>query len=282
MYADDTTLYVCGKTLDDIRTNLQMALDSLAKWCRYNGMIINISKTKVMLITTHQKRASLPNEQLSLTLNSVDLNMISNDKILGVIIDNNLTWSQHIDKICKKITSNLWLLSRIKDYLSRDHRVQFYKTYIQPHIDYCNVIWGGTSQINLNRIFRLQKRACKIILDYNVNDIMESMQDLKILNVFDRLYLRKAKFMYRVSRGETPQYVNELFQQRPQNENEPQLRSTSGLTFVPPRPNKEIFKQSITYSGPIIWNSLPTTLRSVDNKNKFHSNFIKWTQVPRI
>ena len=282
MYADDTTLYVCGKTLEDIRTNLQMALDSLAKWCRYNGMIINTSKTKVMLITTHQKRASLPNEQLSLTLNSVDLNMISYDKILGVIIDNNLTWSQHIDKICKKITSNLWLLSRIKDYLSRDHRVQFYKTYIQPHIDYCNVIWGGTSQINLNRIFRLQKRACKIILDYNVNDIMESMQDLKILTVFDRLYLRKAKFMYRVSRGETPQYVNELFQQRPQNENEPQLRSTSGLTFVPSRPNKEIFKQSITYSGPIIWNSLPTTLRSVDNINKFHSNFIKWTQVPRI
>ena len=59
MYADDTTLYVSGKTLDHIRTNLQMALDSLAKWCRHNGMIINTSKTKVMLITTHQKRASL-------------------------------------------------------------------------------------------------------------------------------------------------------------------------------------------------------------------------------
>ena len=77
--------------------------------------------------------------------------------------------------------------------------------------------------------------------------------------------------------GETPQYDNELFQQRPQNENEPQLRPTFGLTFVPPRPNKEIFKQSIAYSGPIIWKSLRATSRSVDNINKFHLNFIKWT-----
>ena len=76
------------------------------------------------------------------------------------------------------------------------------------------------------------------------------MQDLKILNVFDRLYLRKAKFMYMVSRGETPQNVNELFQQRPQNENEPQLRSTSGLIFVPPRPNKEILNKVLHVQDP--------------------------------
>ena len=61
-----------------------------------------------------------------------------------------------------------------------------YKTYIQPQIDYCNIIWGGTSQMNLNKLFCLQKRACKIILDYNVDDVMESMQDLKILTVFDK------------------------------------------------------------------------------------------------
>ena len=79
-----------------------MALDSLAKWCKCNGMIINTTKTKVMLITTHQKRATLTTEELSLTLNNVDLNMISNDKIFGVVIDNNLTWTHHVDKICKE------------------------------------------------------------------------------------------------------------------------------------------------------------------------------------
>ena len=68
--------------------------------------------------------------------------MITNDKVLGIIIDNNLTWSQHVDKVGKKITTNLWLLSRIKEYLTIPQRVKFYKTYIQPHIDYCNTVWG--------------------------------------------------------------------------------------------------------------------------------------------
>ena len=138
-------------------------------------MLINTTKTKFMLITTHQKRTSLINGQLSLHLNDDELNMITNDKVLGIIIDNNLTWSQHVDKVCKKITSHVWLLARIKYYLNTSHRVQFYKTYIQPHIDYCNTVWDGTSQVNLNIIFRLQKRACKIILDYNVENVLESM-----------------------------------------------------------------------------------------------------------
>ena len=87
---------------------------------------------------------------LHLTYNNDVLNSVENEKVLGVRIDNNLTWSIHINFIAKKISSNLWLLSKLKDYLSTEHRVQFYKAYIQPHIDYCSTIWGGTSQYNLN------------------------------------------------------------------------------------------------------------------------------------
>ena len=281
-YADDTTLYISGETLEIIERNLQVALDCLAKWCKCNGMVINTTKTKVMLMTTHQKRASLINGQLSLQLNDNELNMITNDKVLGIIIDHNLTWSQHVDKVCKKVTTNLWLLARINEFLTIPHRIQFYKSYVQPHIDYCNTVWGGTSQINLDRIFRLQKRACKIILDYNVENVLESMEELKILSIYDRLYLRRAKFMYKVSKNDCPPYINELFHERIPNENLPTLRSLSGHSFVTPRPHKEIFKQSLAYSGPIIWNSLPSSLKSLDSTNKFHSAFIKWLKEPRL
>ena len=55
LYADDTTLYDIGNSHQTIESNLQTALDSLANWCKCNGMLINTTKTKVMLITTHQK-----------------------------------------------------------------------------------------------------------------------------------------------------------------------------------------------------------------------------------
>ena len=133
---------------------------------------------------------------MHLTYNNDILNSVENEKVLGVRIDNNLTWSIHINFIAKKVSSNLWLLSKLKDYLSTEHRVQFYKTFIQPHIDYCSTIWGGTSQYNLNRIYRLQKRAVKIIVNYQYDNIANSLDELKILNIYERIFLRKNKDYY--------------------------------------------------------------------------------------
>ncbi len=78
------------------------ALDNLNVWCKNNGMVINSAKTKVMLITTHQKRTCLNKHELNLKYNNEELGTIMNDKILGVWVDNNLSWTIHVDKVSKK------------------------------------------------------------------------------------------------------------------------------------------------------------------------------------
>ena len=125
---------------------------------------------------------------------------IANDKILGVFVDNNLSWSEHVKHISKKIASNVWLLSKIKMFLSQEHRIQFYKSYIQPHIDFCNIVWGNTTETNKMKIFRMQKRAVRVILDYNVHveSTTEAMKSLNIQSIYDQMFLRKAKFMFKV------------------------------------------------------------------------------------
>ena len=84
---------------------------------------INTTKTKVMLITTSQKRVYLNNYNLQLTYNNEALSVVQCEKILGVFIDYNLIWTNHTDATVKKIVSNLWLLSRIKTYLSTNQRI---------------------------------------------------------------------------------------------------------------------------------------------------------------
>ena len=191
-----------------------------------------------MLITTNQKRQSMHNANLNLQYMGETLNMISRDKILGVFVDNNLIWSDHIKHVCKKISSYIWLLSKIKHFLSQAHRVQFYKTYIQPHIDFCNIVWGNSCESNKMKFFRLQKRACRVILDYKVENTYEALSSLKILSVYDRLFLRKAKFMFKVYNGFTLTYISENFTLR--NEMDMSLHSRSSATgcFVPPLPKK--------------------------------------------
>ena len=91
------------------------------------------------------------------------------------------------------------------------------------------------------------------------------MDELKLLNIYKRIFLRKAKFMFKSSKSVLPSYLNEMFSFRPFNETLQSLRSTGALDFYSPRPQKEIFKQSLIYSGPVIWINLPDCLKKFRN-----------------
>ena len=66
LYADDTTLYDVQNSVEMIEHNLQTGLNQLHIWCKSNGMVLNSAKTKVMLITTCQKRQRLASSNLHL------------------------------------------------------------------------------------------------------------------------------------------------------------------------------------------------------------------------
>ena len=73
LYADDTTLYDIQDSMKQIDNNIQSALNSLQIWCRSNGMILNSSKPKVMLVTTNQKRQRLNKKNLDLNFQNEPL-----------------------------------------------------------------------------------------------------------------------------------------------------------------------------------------------------------------
>ena len=91
----------------------------------------------------------MKDNKLALVHDNFDLQLTSCEKVLGVHIDDNLTWTNHFQHASKKILSYLWLLLRIKSYLSLQHRVLFYNAYIKPHFKYCCVIWGNSFKYNL-------------------------------------------------------------------------------------------------------------------------------------
>ncbi len=73
---------------------------------------------------------------------------MNSNKLLGVIIDKNLTLKLHIDKTAKSICRNIVLLRVIRKYLSHQTRITFYKSYIQPHIDYWITVCGQSPHVN--------------------------------------------------------------------------------------------------------------------------------------
>ena len=101
-------------------------------------------------------------------------------------------------------------------------RITDHSETLIDHI-YCNnlrnvlLTKGGTSQYNLNRIFRLPKKAVKIIVNYQYDNIANSMDELKVLP-YEHIFLRNAKFMFKISKSVLPSYVNQMFSFRPFNE----------------------------------------------------------------
>ena len=70
-------------------------------------------------------------------------------KVLGLLIDQNLSWKYHIDFICSKISRLIGLLWRIRSNLDKATMILFYNSYILPHLDYAVNIWGGAVNVML-------------------------------------------------------------------------------------------------------------------------------------
>ncbi len=171
-------------------------MTSVSEWCTDNRMLANASKTKAMLITTWQNRASLPEQDriLNINLNDIQLDNVENDKLLGVHINNNLSWENHINSVLSKVNRNIVHLRRIKSYLTVDVRQMFFNANILPHLDYCTIIWGNSPHIN--KLLKAQKRAARVILD--VRDFQtpssEMFKSLNWMPLIDKSDIQKSLY----------------------------------------------------------------------------------------
>ena len=83
--------------------------------------------------------------------------------------------------------------------MSVEHRLMFYNAYVKPHFDYCKTVWSNTSSGNINKISKLQRRACKLILAQDYTDsIQEALKRLNKWSFDQIIFLNKAKLMYKV------------------------------------------------------------------------------------
>lgn len=136
MYADDSSITAQAKTVPELEAKLNFDSEKISNWCIENHMSVNATKTKVALITTRQKRASLPENQrqLHVTMQGVPLENVNSEKILGITINNNLSWEEHINTIVSKINSKLALFRRIKGCLPYVTRKLFFSSHILPYL----------------------------------------------------------------------------------------------------------------------------------------------------
>jgi len=84
-------------------------------------------------------------------------------KSLGVLIDENLTWNNHINAISKKISSGIGSIKRISQCVPPATLHNIYHGLVQSHFDYCSVVWGNCAKTLSDKLQRLQNRAVRVL-----------------------------------------------------------------------------------------------------------------------
>ncbi len=75
----------------------------------------------------------------------------------------NLTWDKHIYKMCNKISKKLGLLKRLKKFIPSNTLIMLFNSLVLPHFDYANVVWGTACGTQIKYVYKLQKRAARIL-----------------------------------------------------------------------------------------------------------------------
>ncbi len=273
LYADDSTLNAHGKTIHEIEMSLNADLQCIHEWCSRNKMVLNTTKTKVMLVTTHQKCRHLVNKELCVTYDSEKLVNVESENLLGVIIDNHLTWQEHVAKVAKTVNKNIALLRRIRKYLPHSTRLTYYKSFIQPHLDYCNTIWGQSTYIS--RLHVAQKMALRLINDApKLTHSAPLFQQCKIMTIQKRVQYRTSILVYKTLNGAMPSYMDGMFKKVSEVSTRITRSTTDDKLYVP-RCSLCVGRRSTRYNGPIVFNSLPENIRMCNTLSSFKSNVYK-------
>ena len=131
IYEDDTSLYAVAGTVSDLYIMLNAELSTVNKWLKSNRLVLYVKKTNCMLICNKQKRYKLPQDKLDIYVDGTAIANVTKHNVLAVIIYNCLTFDEHIENICKKLSKYVYLLSHIKDCLTHEAKQTFYNSYIK-------------------------------------------------------------------------------------------------------------------------------------------------------
>ena len=254
MLADDTNMHCQADSAADIEAMINSDLNNVHQWLLSNKLTLRVEKTDYMIIGSRQRlNQILTNPDIVMGDNKI--NKVSNKTFLGVILDEQLNWHDHINKQCTKISKNIALLRRAKNYMTENTLNTMYNALVLPHFTYCSTVWHNGNLKHIDKLKRLQKRASRVVTSSGYET--RSAETFKKLNwepISNTIEQREQVMTYKSIHGLAPKYLTDMFTLCQNNKYA--LRS-NGRKLNLPKPHTNFREKSFSYRGAVAWNRLP-------------------------
>ena len=269
MFADDTSVFFSHNNLDTLINLLNSELSKISKWFKSNKLSLNANKTNFI----HFKKTNSQITACNILIDGLPLTQKQSTKFLGVTIDSNLTWNEHIHNIHTSMSRNTGILYKLKEFLSERSLLILYNSLVLSHINYCNIIWGNCSTTKLNSLLLLQKRAVRTITNSCYLSHTEPLfHRLKTLRIKDIHTLQTGIFMYKYTHNQLPPLFHNIYNL---NSNIHTYPTRHSLDYHLENPKIILAQKSIRHHGPDVWNSLPHNLKQCSTLYSFKASLKK-------
>lgn len=266
-YADDNTIMNTGTTLQSLMGKLENSVNIATRWFDMNGMKSNHSKFQAMILNHHPDLSDF-----SLCINGQTIALKSCVKLLGVLIDYQLTFSNHVDYLCKKTSKQLGAIRRVSRYLDNVCLMKLFHAFVMSNFNYCSVIWHFCPKASTIKMEKIQKAALRVVL----NDYVSTYTQLLHMSARTPLYIRRVKSLlfevFQCIRGVNPQFMNELFVVI----DKPYV-TRSGCTIS--QAQVRTIKYGINtfvYQGAKLWNTTPSYAKDLTDPTIFKCFLEEW------
>lgn len=202
------------------------------------------------------------NDNYELTLKSNNILTIDELKLLGVTIDNKLTFFSHIRLVLSKIHAKIAALRRIRNFMDSDTAFKLYKSYILPHFDYCSPLLIGINQTLSDKLENANYYVLRTL--FNLPKSISYEQILLQYNLDSIKHRRLVQALTLVYKG-YPNYISNMFRIKNCAYN---LRG-NGSRLDQPAPNTSFKHRSFSYIPCRLRNNIPLHVREAPNLNNF-------------
>ena len=168
------------KHLNIAVSKIQHDLDSLMNLCHRNSIFINPSKTKYMVFST----TDIKRDTISPKIDDREIEKVPHFNYLGVVLDQHLTFENHAKYTLNRVSSKIYLLTRMRKYLTSRAALLIYKNMILPVLEYGDVFLSSATKENRSKLQKLQNKALKCALGrdkkYNTSNLHKEAKLLKL------------------------------------------------------------------------------------------------------
>ena len=267
-YADDNTVSCCDKNLEGLVYKLVKDSMQLIQWFLDNKMKANPEKFQAIAVGQHTR-----NENITFNLENNVIICEESVKLLGVTIDFQLNFDQHISDICKKASRQLNVLKRIGRHLCKLGKLNVYYSFILSNFNYCPLVWHFCGETNTKKIEKIQERALRFIY----SDHSSSYDSLLVKSHLPSLRVRRQRAValeaFKILNNLSPVYLNDLLTFKHHYYS---FRYTKTVE-VPHVKTVKYGTRSFRSTAAKIWNSLPQHMRDISDFNAFRNQVNAWS-----